>query len=449
MRILIVSNGYPPTAFGGVEVNTLELAREFKRRGHTVAVICRESDKQRPDYEVIRDVHEEIPVMRVVNDYKQLTSFRQLYVDAHIDAIFANLLDEFQPDVVHFNHFLALSATLPHETARRGIATVATVHDYWILCERVNLINSQHAMCPGPMQGGDCFRCLFVNPGEPGRIMRLLKKILPFHVRVWLRKLTSRPGTANLVFSAVPADLPLRYETFRTAMDQVQEITVPSQFVRSMLVNNGYSGERIKVVPLGIGLTQQARHAPTTGLVRFGFVGSIMPLKGLESLVRAFRAVSGENIRLDIYGREDIKPVFSGQVRALAAGDLRITFHGSFAPDQRNEVYAGMDVFVMPSVWHETFSFVAREALLAGVPVIAARVGALPEVVSEDVNGFLYPPGDEPALSKIIEQIALDPEQLNHLQTPGPLEILSISESVDRLERCYMENYQLIRNLSE
>jgi glycosyltransferase involved in cell wall biosynthesis len=74
-------------------------------------------------------------------------------------------------------------------------------------------------------------------------------------------------------------------------------------------------------------------------------------------------------------------------------------------------------------------------------------VGALPEVVYEGINGFLYPPGDEAALSAIIAQIAQHPRQLDNLQTPGPLELLSIPAVVDRLENSYRNSCEIVRYL--
>jgi glycosyltransferase involved in cell wall biosynthesis len=96
-----------------------------------------------------------------------------------------------------------------------------------------------------------------------------------------------------------------------------------------------------------------------------------------------------------------------------------------------------MDGLVIPSAAQETFSFVAREALLAGVPVIAARAGALTEILFEGINGFLYPPEDESALSAIIARIARQPQLLDELRLPGPVEILDTRAHILRLEQVY------------
>lgn len=250
----------------------------------------------------------------------------------------------------------------------------------------------------------------------------------------------ARTRLLKLLLYTSPADFAERRQVFNAALEQVDQVVVPSAFIQSVIAANGYPKERIDVIPLGIGFPElPPRDAARLGPLRFGFVGTLLHTKGLHVLIRAFRAVRDDGIRLDIYGREDIVQDYTNQVRKMARGDSRITFHGSFSPDRRAEIFEQLDVFVMPSIWHETFSFVAREALQARIPVIASRVGALQEAVIEGVNGYLFPPGDHKALSKIIRGIAKNPQQLKTLSVPGPLQILQVPEHVDRIETVYRQ----------
>ncbi len=163
MRILLVTNGYPPTAFGGVEVYTRDVATALAAQGHQVAVFCRDSDPDAADYTISEDVVDGVPVTRVVNDFKTIESFDQTYRDEHIDAIFDDLLRREKPDVVHFNHLIALSLGLPSVASSHGIPHLTTLHDYWDICHRVRLQDWRERRCPGPIQGGDCYRCVVAS----------------------------------------------------------------------------------------------------------------------------------------------------------------------------------------------------------------------------------------------------------------------------------------------
>lgn len=444
MRILIVANGFPPTAYGGVEVYCYDLARELLKRGYTVKVFCREADATRQDGEWWEELYEGIPVVRVVNNLRdQLFDFRYGYVDERVEKIFEQVLDSFRPDLAHINHLIALSARLPHLTRQRGIPSVMTIHDYWTVCQRVNLLTHGQKLCPGQKTPEECYRCAFVPQFGKNALKQSILMFRPI-IKWGMERLAparlERGRLLKLLLYTTPADFADRQEVFHAALEQVDQVVVPSEFIRSVIAANGYNRKPIEVIPLGIGFPLlPARETNRQVPLRIGFVGTILPTKGLHVLIRAFRKVPAENIRLDIYGREDLYPQYIQQLRSLSERDSRIAFHGAFSPDQRADIFGEMDVFVMPSIWHETFSFVAREALQAGVPVIASKVGALQEAVFDGVNGFVFPPRDEEALGRIIAKIARSPGLLNELAVPGPLEILQVSEHVDRMEHVYRQ----------
>ena len=77
---------------------------------------------------------------------------------------------------------------------------------------------------------------------------------------------------------------------------------------------------------------------------------------------------------------------------------------GRFPRAALPDILAQVDLLVIPSRCFETYSLAAREALLAGVPVVASGLGALPEVIEDGVNGYLVPPGDVAALSQALGQ---------------------------------------------
>jgi glycosyltransferase involved in cell wall biosynthesis len=447
MKILLVSNGLPPSAFGGVEIYTFDLSKSLKTAGHTIVVFCRESDQSLNDHQILDVVENDIRVIRVVNDYKHIASFRNTFVDDQIDNIFQQYLIEIQPEIIHFNHFIALSANLPYIADKQNIPFITTLHDFWPLCHRVNLIDWQGLSCPGPQNGVDCFTCVAGGNKRPTisvkyiGLIKMVKSMTTPRFRARLRQILfaqQRPETQPPAVHLSRELFPERLELHKRAILSSQRVLVPSNFVKAQFSSNGYPPERITVVPLGVNFTD---HHPDpmqkSDVLTFAAVGSILASKGLHILIKAFKEVPAKEIRLRIFGREDAAPVYTRQLKKMASGDKRIQFMGPFSPDQRNETFNQIDILVIPSLVPESFSLVAREALLHRKPVIASRIGALPEVVGDKGNGYLFTPGQVDELKRIISEIANDPGVLLKLDCPGPKHIDTMEEHILVMEKLY------------
>jgi glycosyltransferase involved in cell wall biosynthesis len=86
----------------------------------------------------------------------------------------------------------------------------------------------------------------------------------------------------------------------------------------------------------------------------------------------------------------------------------QVTFHGWLSAEQVCGLLNSARALIFPSVWHEPAGFVALEAMAHARPVIASRVGGIPEMVLDQVNGLLVEPNDVEALANRIEHLALD-----------------------------------------
>jgi glycosyltransferase involved in cell wall biosynthesis len=143
------------------------------------------------------------------------------------------------------------------------------------------------------------------------------------------------------------------------------------------------------------------------------YVGGIAANKGVHILIDALRQVEG-NIRLYIAGNLLTHSQYASKLRQMA--DQRVTFIGELS---RHDVWHAMtnaDVVAVPSLWDETFCFVAHEALAVGTPVLASAMGALPEAIQHSVNGFLLPPGDVGAWRKALQDLVDHPSILRAMR---------------------------------
>ena len=91
-----------------------------------------------------------------------------------------------------------------------------------------------------------------------------------------------------------------------------------------------------------------------------------------------------------------------------AAGHAAIRMHGPADHAQVPALLASLDVLVVPSAWEENSPFVILEAFRAGVPVVASRIGGIPELVEHEVNGLLVEPGNVEALAGALSRLASD-----------------------------------------
>jgi glycosyltransferase involved in cell wall biosynthesis len=250
---------------------------------------------------------------------------------------------------------------------------------------------------------------------------------LPYLARtdvVWLNGPSTQRLVPALALTGSPAVLrfnnpvgdPPAWWRRRRYWNVVRALSVPSQAMAQDCVAAGAPAELVHVMPPPAWGDEPP--TPHTGDgVRVGFVGSLEPRKGVIDLIHAadsFLARHPEST-LTVIGQpppgDDGR--YASELREAAAsvrGHDRITFRG-YVPGAAAEI-AGFDLLVIPS-HAEPLASVTGEAAAAGVPVVAAQVGGLPEGVAD--GGVLVSPGDPRALGEAINALLDDPEQRRKL----------------------------------
>ena len=166
-----------------------------------------------------------------------------------------------------------------------------------------------------------------------------------------------------------------------------------------------------EIVPNGIDLQRFAPngHQPApNGEQRLLFVGHLVPKKGLSVLLDAFEGLSAElpRLRLDVVGDGPLAAPCRRQLGAEARS--RVTFHGSVHGDQLAAFYRQCDVFVAPSIGHESFGITLLEAMAAGKPIVAARIPGYSDVVREGQEALLHTTADARDLRDVLRRIVTD-----------------------------------------
>ena len=160
--------------------------------------------------------------------------------------------------------------------------------------------------------------------------------------------------------------------------------------------------------------------------VVIAFLGQIREIKGVSDFITMARAIDAPNARFLIAGECRDPKKFPGSytpvdLEQLAGGDARIRYIG-YRKDVEN-VYHTADIVVVPSRWQEPLGLINLEAGACRKPVVATRVGGIPEVVEDGVNGFLVEPGDVSRLAERVTQLIADPALRNRLGEAGRVKV--------------------------
>lgn len=409
MRILHVIHQYLPDAVGGTEVSTHSLAGELQARGHAVAVFFPVPGRA-PGLE--QGSYEGVPVYRAGAAWRDaIGRVRASFGDRALEAAFAQALDDFRPDVVHFQHLMGLPLALVEQAERAGAARVFTLHDYWAICPNAQLLtNYDRTVCSGPRLWLNCARCAAARINQP-----LL--------------LAAAPAVATL--------LAIRNRGVRRTLDRMNAFIALSAFMRDLAGAYGLPVNRIYLIEHGVALQplprQEVRGVPP---VRFIYLGSLAWQKGVHVIVAACRELDPGRATLTIYG--DPRP-FPDYVRRLQAeAGPAVRFAGRLERHQVASALAVGDMVLVPSLWYENSPVVILEARACGLPVAASALGALTGAIRDGVDGLLLPPGDVAAWRQALTDLATHPERIAQLRR-GIRPVRTLAEQVAEMEALYAE----------
>ncbi len=427
VRILHAIHDFLPRHRAGSEIYACELARAQRSR-HDVFIVAAEYDPATAHGTLRWRLYDGLTVIELVNNW-EFRGFRETYSSARINAQLQHVLDATAPDVLHVHNLLNLSLDLPSLARARGIRVVATLHDYTLVCvsggQRVHAAE-QH-VCD-TIDADRCSRCFaqsaFAGQLAAGRLMRGRPRRAIGRAVSALRALSPRLTEAAAHQLQRPsvdaAQIRRRLAYARHVFDAVDLFVAPSASIAEEFVRLGVAPDRLDVSDYGfVAANRRGRTVRAGGTpVRIGFVGTLVWHKGAHVLLAAARALTGA-FELHLHGGVRMFPSYVAGLREAARG-LPVTFHGAFDRDAAADVYAGLDVLVVPSLWPENSPLVIHEAFLHGVPVVGARTGGVPELVVDGVSGLLYEPSSIDELRAALQRAIDDPSILQRLSEGAP-----------------------------
>jgi glycogen synthase len=347
MKLLVISNYYPPYFQGGYEICCEEMCRYLVGKGHDIYILTGTYGISSPslDYQEIKK-DEPLRILRYL-DYNSKDYFNKHKVEKFNYNIVKQVILDMDPELVYFWSLKELSLA-PAYAARDLKRKV--FYDI-----------------------GDTWMDAYYAPGISGKLKRFIKKVSPFTI-----------GGS------------LRYDP----------IMLSTQWMVPKMRDIYYS-KRIYVIPRGLDLPAPIEKR-NNSVVGYMFTGRIEPLKGLDICLQAFGKIRKEDpgfqFKFDIYGAVD-EPYGSfchTLVKELTL-EKDVTFHGRIDPIQPE--YAKYDVLLMPTMAKEAFGRVILEAMIEGQVVIASNHYGPAEIIHHGVDGFLFEPGNADALADVIMHV--------------------------------------------
>ncbi len=444
MKIVYVVHQFFPRHITGTETYTCELAAAMKERGYEVSVLCYEHSTHKgvPQKGVLHDEYNGLPVTRFCcNSRKWKEPALYEYYNPEFGEMSLDFFKKEEPDIVHFTHNALLSTSLIDSAGQLGLPIMLTLTDFWYICPSMQLIRGDGEPCKGPEDDLRCIDCYYLASGSDRTAP--LRRLLPERLRkkaeeirdVIRKEIIFTPAGKDRFAKAVIN----RPNVLREKLALYDVVVAPTNFLCRVFAEAGYETGRFRVINFGINLDLLAgvekRKAPR---LRLGFVGTLREHKGPHLLLQALQELERDDIEVAIYGSEKQFPEYAARLRALAGGDERVQFRGTFPREDIGKVLAGMDVLVMPSLWHENSPLMLLYALASRTPVIASDSGGLSEFINDGVNGLLFERGDASALAARIERLAGDRDFLRRL-SEAPVSVKSIDEHSDEIEGIYRE----------
>lgn len=441
MRILQVVQDFPPHNCAGVEIYTYNLSKELLKK-HEVFIFYRVNDVKNLEYEVRSKNYKGLNIFTINNTFKDCYSFEGLYKNDVIAWKFGKVLDDISPDVVHIQHLIFLSVTLIEEIKKRNIPIVFTLHDYWLICPQWHFLDYDWNICKGD-ETSKCITCLGYQmkiKKTSKKTYNLFRSVIPKVLIPVIQKIYFQLTKWNFDFSEALRQIELRKETIKDMLKKIDIFVAPSKFIKKRFIKFGIPEDKIIFSQYGINAelfkNVQTKNSNT---IKFGFIGTVLPAKGLHVLIKAFNKINSGKANLKIYGKLYPYRGFEYYPRFVKklVKNKNIRFMGNFDNSELEKVFSNIDVLIVPSIWYENSPLTIQESFLFKTPVIASNIGGIPELIKDKENGLLFEPRNVNDLYQKMKLIIENPRLLRELSKNLPFPN-SIKENAKQLEKLYI-----------
>lgn len=364
LKVLIVHNTYQQP--GGEDVVFDQERQMLERAGHRVVTFCRNNSE--------------------VNEYsglRRIALAKRTIWSSRTRKDFLSLLRQEKPDVVHVhNTFVMISPSIYSACYEARVPIVQTLHNYRLICPAATFFRD----------GRVCEECL------QGSLWRSVQHACYHDSRA-----------ANAVIVAM-----LSYHRMRKTWDrEISCFIALSEFSRNKLIEGGLPAGKIFVKP---NFVYPDPGVPTGERDYAVFVGRLSPEKRVSTVLKAWKLCPLSIPMLVIGGGPDRSSL---EREAANSGLRQVRFQGQLTRSATRAAIGKARFLVFSSEWYENFPVTIAESFACGTPVIASRMGAMQEIVTDGRTGLHFVPGDPEDLARKVEWAWTHPNEMHAMGLEG------------------------------
>lgn len=366
MTSVLLANNYHYRR-GGAEVVYLQQAELLRERGWQVANFAMQHPDNDPS-EWSPWFANEIELGKPYPLGRKLVNAGKIIYSSEAAGKIGDVIARSGASLLHaHNIYHHLSPSILRAASRRSLPVVLTLHDMKLLCPSYQMLS----------EGRICEAC------KGGHLYEAVRR----------RCLKGSLALSSLV--AVESSIHRIFGLYRNSVDT---FVSPSRFLIDKCVEWGWPRDAFAFVPNFVDASKFAPSLEENG--RFLYVGRLSREKGIATLVAA---AADAGVAVDVVGSGPDED----RLKALAAeSGGNVVFHGFRKGDALWSLIRACRALVLPSEWYENAPISLLEAFAMAKPVIGAAIGGIPEMVTDGVNGMLYPSGDRGELAECLRRMA-------------------------------------------
>ncbi len=345
MNILIIHNSYQQP--GGEDVVVAQETGLLERNGHRVTIYKRSNDE-----------------MDDLSFGQRLGLISRIVSANDSKLAVRGILQNFKPDIVHVHNTFAMVSPSVYEVCQEeDVPVVQTLHNYRLLCPAATFYRD----------AGPCEECV---------------------THSLLRSVRYACYRDSRVMSGAIALMLKTHRSRQTWNRRIDAYIAISGFVRDKFIQAGFPANKISVKPNFVDPDPGERSCSGDYAL---FLGRLSREKGLLTLLEAWERLPSA-VPLVIAGDGPMRHRLEAEV--TRKGLQCVHFTGQLKRDEAYDAMKNAAFLVVPSIWYEPFGLVVAEAFACGTPVLGAFVGAIQEMLEDQVTGLHFAPGNPDALAK-------------------------------------------------